>query len=110
MDRKAIDERFNEKYTELVRSDTSQVNGFRPGKAPRKIIERRFKSSVEEQVRKEVLMASLEQLATENQISPARAARSRSRRNSRFPTSGRFHLRIRRRGAPGVRPAALQGI
>ncbi|MCE9530594.1 MAG: trigger factor [Planctomycetes bacterium] len=71
--RQAIDDRFDDKYTELVRSDTSQVNGFRPGKAPRKIIERRFKSSVEEQVRTEVLMASLEQLATENQISPLSA-------------------------------------
>ncbi len=70
VDRAAIDDRFNEKYTELVRSDTSQVNGFRPGKAPRKIIERRFKVHVEEQVRQEVLMASLEQLATENQIAP----------------------------------------
>lgn len=70
VDRGAIDQRFNEKYTELVRSDTSQVNGFRPGKAPRKVIERRFKSHVEETVRQEVLMASLEQLATENQISP----------------------------------------
>jgi trigger factor len=70
VDRKAIDERLNEQYTKLVRSDESQINGFRPGKAPRKIIERRFKSSVFEQVRQEVLMASLEQLATENQISP----------------------------------------
>jgi trigger factor len=70
VERQAIDDRFNEKYTELVRSDTSQVNGFRPGKAPRKVIERRFKANVEEQVRTEVLMASLEQLATENQISP----------------------------------------
>lgn len=70
VDRSAIDGRFNEKYTELVRSDTSQVNGFRPGKAPRKVIERRFKVHVEEQVRQEVLMASLEQLATENKISP----------------------------------------
>lgn len=70
VERKAIDDLFNDKYTELVRSDTSQVNGFRPGKAPRKIIERRFKSSVEEQVRTQVLMASLEQLATDNKISP----------------------------------------
>lgn len=70
VDRAAIDDRFNEKYTELVRSDTSQVNGFRPGKAPRKVIERRFKVHVEEQVRQEVLMASLEQLATDNKISP----------------------------------------
>jgi len=70
VDRKAIDQRFNDKYTELVRADTSPVNGFRPGKAPRKVIERRFRSTVEEQVRNEVLMASLEQLATDHKISP----------------------------------------
>lgn len=70
VDRKAIDKRFDEKYTELVRSDNSPINGFRPGKAPRKVIERRFRSAVEEQVRQEVLMASLEQLATEHEIAP----------------------------------------
>ncbi len=70
VNRQAIDERFNEKYTELVRNTTAPLNGFRPGKAPRKIIERRFRTSVEEQVRTEVLMASLEQLATDNKISP----------------------------------------
>ncbi len=68
--RKAIDQRFNEKFTELVRAEQSPINGFRPGKAPRKVIERRFRSSVEEQVRNEVLMASLEQLATDHKISP----------------------------------------
>lgn len=70
IDRTAIDGRFDEKYTELVRSESPQVNGFRPGKAPRKVIERRYKTAVEEQVRQEVLMASLEQLATENKITP----------------------------------------
>ena len=70
VERKAIDERFDEKFKELMRDASAQVNGFRPGKAPRKVIERRFKTSVSDQVRTEVLMASLEQLATDNQISP----------------------------------------
>ena len=70
VDRKDIDELFNMKYTELVRSDTSQIRGFRPGKAPRKMIEKRFVKDVSEQVKTEVLMASLEQLAADTQISP----------------------------------------
>jgi trigger factor len=70
VNRDAIDARFNDKYTELVRDISAPINGFRPGKAPRKVIERRFRSSVEEQVRTEVLMASLEQLATDFQIAP----------------------------------------
>src|SRR5687767_14000518 len=62
VDRKAIDGRFEDKFKELMRDASAQVNGFRPGKAPRKVIERRFKTSVSDQVRTEVLMASLEQL------------------------------------------------
>jgi len=70
VERKAIDERFDEKYKEIMQDRSSHVDGFRPGKAPREIVVRRYKESVGEQVRTEVLMASLEQLATENQISP----------------------------------------
>jgi trigger factor len=70
VDRKQIDERFNEKFTELTLSDQPQVRGFRPGKAPRKIIERQYYPSVAEEVKTQVLMASLEQLAEEQSISP----------------------------------------
>src|SRR5205823_4044642 len=70
VDRKQIDERFDEKFTELVRSDQPQIRGFRPGKAPRKLIERQYHDSVSEEVKTQVLMASLEQLAEEQQISP----------------------------------------
>jgi trigger factor len=70
VDRTQIDERFNEKYTELVRSDQPQVRGFRPGKAPRKLIEKQYRDTVAEEVKTQVLMASLEQLADEQRISP----------------------------------------
>jgi trigger factor len=70
VDRKQIDDRFNEKFTELTQSDQPQVRGFRPGKAPRKIIERQYYPSVAEEVKTQVLMASLEQLAEEQSISP----------------------------------------
>lgn len=70
VDRKAIDERFNEKFTELTLSEEPQVRGFRPGKAPRKMIEKRYYDSVADEIKSQVLMASLEQLADEQAISP----------------------------------------
>lgn len=70
VDRDAIDERFKEKFDELLKDRSAAVPGFRPGKAPRKYIERKFKPSVTEDVRREVLMASLQQLAEDSNISP----------------------------------------
>jgi trigger factor len=70
VEREQIDERFNEKYTELVQSDQPQVRGFRPGKAPRKLIEKQYHESVAEEIKNQVLMASLEQLADEQLIAP----------------------------------------
>ena len=70
VDRALIDERFDEKFTELVFSQQPQVRGFRPGKAPRKMIEKQYYDSVAEEIKTQVLMASLEQLAEEEKISP----------------------------------------
>lgn len=70
VDREAIDRRFNERFTELTLSDEQQVRGFRPGKAPRKMIEKRYYDSVAEEIKSQVLMASLEQLAEDQTIAP----------------------------------------
>lgn len=70
VDRGAIDKRFNEKFTELTRSDQPQVRGFRPGKAPRKMIEKQYYESVAQEIKSQVLMASLEQLAEDQTIAP----------------------------------------
>jgi len=70
VERRDIDVRIEEKFTELAVESTVPVPGFRPGKAPRKIIERRFHKDVADQVKAEVLLASLEQLTTEHDISP----------------------------------------
>src|SRR5215212_9790889 len=66
--RKDIDKRLDEKYAELV--GDSIIPGFRPGKAPREIVVRKFKKDVEDQVKAQVLLGSLEQLAEENDIAP----------------------------------------
>ena len=68
IERKDIDDRFGEKFSELVADAT--VSGFRPGKAPRKIIERRFQREVGDQVKTEVLLASLQQLSEDHDIAP----------------------------------------
>ncbi len=68
IERKDIDDRFGEKFSELTADAT--VSGFRPGKAPRKIIERRFQREVGDQVKTEVLLASLQQLAEDHDIAP----------------------------------------
>ncbi len=70
VDRAAIDARMDEKFSELVLNSPGQIDGFRPGKAPRKIIEKRFSKEVRAEVKTEVLMASLEQLAEDNTLSP----------------------------------------
>jgi trigger factor len=71
VERADIDKLLDKKYSELVVE--APVAGFRPGKAPRKIIERRFRKDVSDQVRGEVLLASLEQLAEENDVAPLTA-------------------------------------
>src|SRR5262249_42504650 len=68
IDREDIQSRLNQKYSEL--RVEANVPGFRPGKTPRKIIERRFAKDVEGQVKGEVLLQSLEQLAEEHDVAP----------------------------------------
>jgi len=61
--REAIDRKFEERFTELERE--AQVPGFRPGHAPRRLIEKRFRRAVSEEVRvglvSETLSKALEQ-------------------------------------------------
>lgn len=68
VDRGDIDGLFTEKYKELVTD--AQVPGFRPGKAPRQIVMRKYKKDVSDQVRAQVLLASLEQLAEDFDVAP----------------------------------------
>jgi trigger factor len=71
VNREDIDARFGDKFKELMGEAT--VPGFRQGKAPRRLVERRFHSEVGDQVKSEVLLASLEQLAEDHDIAPLSA-------------------------------------
>jgi trigger factor len=68
IDRGAIDRRMDEKFDELV--PDANVAGFRPGKAPRRYVVRRYQKEVADQVKGEVLLASMEQLAEDHDIAP----------------------------------------
>jgi trigger factor len=68
VERADIDTSFEDKYKELV--GESWVPGFRPGKAPKPIVMRKFKKDVGDQVKGEILLASLEQLAEEFDVAP----------------------------------------
>jgi trigger factor len=74
VERNAIDKLLDKKYSELVvgseRNLAADIPGFRRGKAPRNLVIRTFKKEVANQVKAEILMTSLEQLATEQQIAP----------------------------------------
>jgi trigger factor len=74
VDRAGIEAKLNEKFSELVKTKDDKkavaVAGFRPGKAPRKIVERRFRKEVADQVKAEVLMQSLTQLGEDNDVAP----------------------------------------
>ncbi|HTI51352.1 MAG TPA: trigger factor [Planctomycetaceae bacterium] len=61
-----IDYFFNDVVKDLV--SNAAVPGFRTGHVPRKLIEKRFKKEVDEQVRQKVLTQSLQQLGEEHKL------------------------------------------
>jgi len=66
--RNELDDRFNAKFSKLV--GDANVPGYRPGKAPRKLVEKRFYKEVSDELRAEVLMQSLEQLVKDHKLMP----------------------------------------
>ncbi len=61
--REDVDRLIDGKFKELA-SD-AVIPGFRPGKAPRSIVVRKFRKQVDDQVKMELLVSSLEQMADE---------------------------------------------
>jgi trigger factor len=68
--RSEVEKLFDLKFTELVRDRSAPLPGFRPGKAPRRLIERRLRPHVADEVKRELLMASLEQLSNDHHLIP----------------------------------------
>lgn len=64
--REDIDRYFDKEFSELV--PTAQIPGFRPGHAPRKLVEKRFRKDVAEKVKNELLMESLAQVNEDEKL------------------------------------------
>ncbi len=62
-----IDRYFDKEFTELM--PTAHVPGFRPGRAPRKLVETRFRKDIAGKVKGELLMKSLAQVNEEQKLS-----------------------------------------
>jgi trigger factor len=66
--REDIERYFDKEFSELMTS--AQVPGFRPGRAPRKLIETRFRKDVTERVKSSLLMDSIGQVSESEGLSP----------------------------------------
>lgn len=66
--RKDVDDRLKDKFKEQM--GKVNVPGFRPGKTPRKLVEKLMYNDVSDQLKGELLLQSLEQLAEDNKLNP----------------------------------------
>lgn len=64
--REEIDRKFNERFIELERE--AVVPGFRPGRAPRRLIEKRFRDAVAEEVRAKLVSEGFEKAIDEQKL------------------------------------------
>jgi trigger factor len=71
-------------------SQKAEVPGFRVGKVPKALLEKRFKKEISADIKQKVLMASLEQLSDESKIEPINEPRI-DVESLDIPESGDFH-------------------
>jgi trigger factor len=64
--REDIEKYFDKEFSELM--PTAHVPGFRPGRAPRKLVETRFRKDIAEKVKSELLMNSLTQVNEDEKL------------------------------------------
>jgi trigger factor len=63
-----IDRKLNEAYSKLM--PEAQVPGFRHGRAPRKLVEKKFRKEINDQIKGTLIMESLEQISEEQSMTP----------------------------------------
>jgi len=66
--RPEIDRQFDESIGTMARE--AAVPGFRPGRAPKQLVQKRFRKQVAEQVKSTLLMACLEQIDEDYKLNP----------------------------------------
>jgi len=66
--RSDVEKQFKDSLGEMTKE--AVVPGFRPGRAPRQLVEKRFRKQVSGQVKTTLLMASLEQIDEDHKLNP----------------------------------------
>ena len=63
-----IDRYFSKEFDEII--ENANVPGFRKGRAPKKLVAKRYRKMVEDRVKSSLIMASIEQLGDRDDITP----------------------------------------
>lgn len=66
--REDIDRYFNKEFSELM--PEAHVPGFRPGRAPRRLVEKHFRKQIGEKVKTQLLYDSVEQINADYHLTP----------------------------------------
>lgn len=66
--REDVDRYFDNEFKELL--ETASIPGFRPGKAPRKLVEKRFRNEAKERVKLSLIQDSLVQAEEDQKMTP----------------------------------------
>lgn len=66
--REDIERYFNKEFSELM--PEAQVPGFRPGRAPRRLVEKHFRKQIGEKVKAQLLYDSVEQINADYHLTP----------------------------------------
>ena len=99
-------EEYDRQYDEI--NDNVALPGFRKGRAPRKILEKRFGTTLGREVKEKLVQNALEKLVEDKQIEPLRPPEIDV---EKLDARARAGLRVRVRGPheARVRDARLQG-
>ena len=102
-----IERQFKESIGTLQEAKP-QVPGFRPGRAPRQLVEKRFRKEVSGQVKSTLLIAALEQIDEDYKLNPITQP-TLDMAAIELPEEGPMRVRDGRRSPARLRPAELQG-
>ncbi len=105
--REDIDRYFGKAFDELMPSAT--VPGFRAGRAPRKLVEHRFRKDLVEQVKSSLVMDSLAQITEDHKLS-AISEPDFDLEAIEVPEDGPLNYEFDLEVRPGIRFAAVEGL
>ncbi|MEZ6141023.1 MAG: trigger factor [Zavarzinella sp.] len=90
VNREDIDGLFNEKVSEIMKDQKNAMPGFRPGKVPRSYLIRKHRNVINDEVRRDILTASLNQLAEDANLAPVAPPQLDPEAVANLPEEGPF--------------------